>query len=240
MWSFGDPITFGGGDLGLVSRWNMAPSPQVVSLESYMHQAQDVLLDHVVKIFDVHREWGQNINESRLDLATARIQLIYNDAVRRLPPLVKDLQGKIAAMGSVCASLNLPSSAQFEGTRERTSLASNALEFGKQTVSITAAPQVALSGDKASMRKVLVHKALLPKRLSAHLESLVSDGESGASGADPASAANLKRSNTSADPVGMASAGESVGGLVAAPVAKGSNVVAGSAPKRRKKSSKVT
>lgn len=137
--------------------------------------------------------WGVSINEEKLDLQMAKLQLVESDTVRRLPELVKSLHRQMVETNKVCLSLGLPSSTECSSTRDRTLLATNALDFAKQTVSVAAALTVALANNKPGIEKVLQHRDQLPKRLVAHLLSLAQKDDEDEGEGSGVAASSLKR-----------------------------------------------
>lgn len=146
---------------------------------------QDFVIERARGQMDVRRKaveeaspnWGQSVTEKSLNLSTAKIQLVDNAGVKRLPSLAPQLWNSMQEVNAVCLAMKLPDFATYEGTRERASLASHALEFAKRTVSMAAAVTVALSEDPVALRKILQHRSVLPASLVSYIEGILNREE---------------------------------------------------------------
>lgn len=143
--------------------------------------------------------WGDSISDVEVNMSAAKIQLVDNPDIKKLPKLVVHLKESMHQMDNLCMELNLPPFKEYEETRERAALAAHAVNFGKNTVMVGAAVSVCVAQNREAMQKVLVHKAVLPKSLVFHIEALLTDSPSADLGGSSASAstatagASLKR-----------------------------------------------
>lgn len=118
--------------------------------------------------------WGHCISDDSMNMQTAKILLSDNRMVQQLPPpLLVRLDHSMKAVDALLASLGPPRGAEYEATRERTSLSEHALKFGRLTVSVAAALTVCASGNQDGLQKVLLHKQVLPRSLLQHIEGLL-------------------------------------------------------------------
>ncbi len=136
--------------------------------------------------------WAECVNDTEVIDDSARLMLLKNNKINKIPDAVKLVVAKMASLDDVCKAVGILDPMEHKLTKDVRGMAVNADAFGRKTVSVAAAVKVLLTSplDPKSVDLCLSSlKASLPVGLVNRLE--VAKGTS--SDASPASKGPFKK-----------------------------------------------
>lgn len=167
------------------------------ALELSISEACAGLNDVTKEVDALCPKWGSAVNDEEVHMEMATVMLLQNPNIGKLRDSLNSLWQGIWNIGEFGKCACLPPVAEYQGTRQWVELACNSLQFGKDTIKVTAACRVLIERRTDELATVMKHRAVFPKALVEKLLSL--EGDAGQASAIPvmSAASGLKRKASS-------------------------------------------
>lgn len=122
--------------------------------------------------------WGENVNDAEVRDAGAKLQMLMDPQVPKLPQEIRRLHEALTEMGIVGRELSLPTSvAEHTSTKEVVRNADLSMDFARRTVQVAAGIKVLFAPKPAivNIDAILKMRSTIPTALVLRLESLRDD-----------------------------------------------------------------
>lgn len=132
-----------------------------------------VVLNSCTEVVDqLCPKWGSCVSDTSLNLEMAIVMLVQNANITRLRTALNDLWSCISAMGEFSSHLGVGPVTEWPATREWIRLAYNSLNFGKDTLKITAAIKTISEKNIDDVPVLMKHSQSFPQALIDKLHDL--------------------------------------------------------------------